>query len=251
MKPKIIAGNWKNKVPYGISVRGYVNSVAKTCSNSNNSVILCPHFLAIQEIAKMCKDKLFVGAQNVHYSDDRTCTGEIPASVLHDYGASYVLIGHSERRHYFKEQNIDIVEKLISSIKYGLKPILCVGEEQQQHKAHITSEIISLQVKYGLSVVNAEQAKDLIIAYEPVWSIGSGNIPTYDNINNVITLIRNIIDSVYENGLSDNIYVLYGGSVNDKNAAALIQNTCIDGFLVGGASLQIDSFKEIIQATHV
>jgi triosephosphate isomerase len=213
-------------------------------------VIVCPPYTSLLEAYSLLKDtKIKIGAQNMHFESSGAFTGEISASMLKSVGCEYVILGHSERRTIFGETDELINSKIKKANSSGLKPIFCVGELLEEREAGITEKVIEKQIRSGLKEISPEEMGNLIIAYEPVWAIGTGKTASPEQAEEVHKFIRGLINDKYGTSVSDKIVIQYGGSVNNKNARELLSQKDIDGALVGGASLKADAFIEIIQAT--
>jgi triosephosphate isomerase len=251
MRKPFIAGNWKMNTNSQTSAELAEGIVAKTSEAAKKSVhvAVCPPFVYLQNVVNaLRKSGVAVGAQDVYYEKDGAFTGEISVSMLKDIGCSYVLCGHSERRHVIGETDELMNKKIAAAIMGGLLPIFCVGELIEQRKASKTEEVVTQQVKKGLAGLNTEKASAVTIAYEPVWAIGTGLTATPQQAQEVHSLIRKLLGQMYDAKLADEIRILYGGSVKPGNAAELMGQEDIDGLLVGGASLKADDFVAIIQA---
>jgi len=249
MKKQFIAGNWKMNLTMD-EARGLAG---KLCDESVNAdavdIGVFPAFVFLRDICKILSDsKVYVGAQNMYLEESGAFTGEVSGAMLRDTGCTHVIIGHSERRTIFRETNSMVNSKIKAALSCGLKPIMCVGEKQEERDADKTNEVVGNQLSEGLEGLTSEQAKELTIAYEPVWAIGTGKTATPEQANEVHTFIRNTIGSKYENNTAQSIRIQYGGSVNSKNADELLGQPEIDGALVGGASLEPGSFLDIISA---
>jgi triosephosphate isomerase (TIM) len=250
MRRKVIAGNWKMNA----DLKETQNLLSKLSSglsmnNLNCDVIVCPPFTSLFEAYSLLKDtNIKIGAQNMYFESSGAYTGEISANMLKSIGCEYVILGHSERRSIFGETDELINKKIKKAIESGLKPIFCVGELLEERESGITEKIIEKQIKSGLNEISSEEMKKLIIAYEPVWAIGTGKTASPAQAQEVHQFIRNLIDEKYGASISNNIIIQYGGSVNANNASELLFQKDIDGALVGGASLKADSFIGIIQA---
>jgi triosephosphate isomerase len=190
------------------------------------------------------------GAQNVHFEKKGAFTGEISADMLLEAGAEYVIVGHSERRQYFGETDLTVNRRARAALDAGLKVILCLGEVLEQRQAGITEEVVSLQTKLDLAGIPAEQMKDLVIAYEPVWAIGTGLTATPDQAEEVCALIRRVVAGLYGEAVAEGLTIQYGGSMNDGNAAELLGKVDVDGGLIGGASLVPEKFARIVEAAQ-
>ena len=243
----MIAGNWKmNKLPEeGKKLAGEIVSLAKdaTCE-----VVVCPTLAACSEVANVVKNtNIGLGAQNMHFEDKGAFTGEVSADMLLALGAGYVIIGHSERREYFAETDETVNKKVLKAIEKGLVPILCVGETLEQRKSGVTNEFVAGQVKAALKDVSSIESSHIVIAYEPIWAIGTGETATPEQAEEVCALIRETLSSMFGRA-SEKTRILYGGSMNAKNAKELLAKENIDGGLIGGASLVAEDFLTIINA---
>ena len=245
MRKWIVAGNWKmhNTVGESIALAQAIKEGAKGIQNGE--VVIAPPFTSLSSVGEAIKgSQVFLAAQNMHYEDKGAFTGEIAPGMLTDLGCTYVLIGHSERRKYFFERDEDINLKVKKALAVGLKPILCVGETEDERVKGVTQVVVEKQIKKALSGV--EKIDNVVIAYEPVWAIGTGKVATSAQAEEVHSFIRSILKALYGD-VSKNIRILYGGSVTKDNIGELIGMENIDGALVGGASLKPDAFLGIIQ----
>ena len=210
-------------------------------------VVLCPPFTTLSEVAEvLVESDIGLGAQNMHWQDEGAFTGEISGQMLKDAGCQYVIIGHSERRQFFGETNETVNKKLKTALKYGLTPIVCVGENLQEREANKTFAVIQDHLKNGLVDISVEQMGKIVIAYEPVWAIGTGKTATGEQAQEVHKYIRDLFRQMYGDDLAETVRIQYGGSVKPENIAELMAKPDVDGALVGGASLKIDTFKEIV-----
>ena len=239
-RKKIIAGNWKmNKTPS--EAVELVKTLAPLVQNPDVDVVYCVPAIDICPVAEAIKgSNVKLGAENMYCEDKGAYTGEISAAMLKDAGVEYVILGHSERRGYFGETSEDINKKMKQAIKYGITPIMCCGESLEQREQGITIDWIRMQLKIALQGVSADQAKGMVIAYEPIWAIGTGKTATTGQAEEVCKAIRQLIQELYDRKTANAIRIQYGGSVNAKNAAELFAEPDIDGGLVGGASLKAD-----------
>ena len=247
----VIAGNWKmNMLPS--EVRPYAERLrALAPANRACDIVLCvPHVLIPAAVAAFrdSRNRVFVGAQNLNEHPSGAFTGEVSAAMLADAGATYVIIGHSERRTYFREMDAIVNEKVSAALGAGLRPIICVGETLAQRELGITDDLITLQVKTALSGVPADKMRRIIIAYEPVWAIGTGKTATAEQAEEVCSHIRAVLRSLYGARTARAVTIQYGGSMNGGNAAELLAMPDIDGGLIGGASLTPEKFIEVIAA---
>lgn len=251
MRRYVIAGNWKmNQTP--TETRSFIKTLAPLVKGKDNcDIVLCVPFVDIWVAAEEAAgSNIHIGGQNVHFEEKGAFTGEISADMLRDVNAEYVIIGHSERRQYFGETDETVNKRLKAALAHGLKVILCVGEMLDARQAGITEEIVSMQVKLDLAGVSADELKNVIIAYEPVWAIGTGLTATPEQADETCGTIRAVIAKLYGKAAADKIIIQYGGSMNDKNAADLLAKENIDGGLIGGASLKPDAFTAIVSAAQ-
>ncbi|MDO5556798.1 MAG: triose-phosphate isomerase [Clostridia bacterium] len=247
-RKKIIAGNWKmNMLPDEAMqfIQGLTNIAEK---HSEIEIILCvPYTDLFYALMAAQNTKIKIGAQNMHWEEKGAFTGEISGKMLEPIGVEYVIIGHSERRAYFAETDETVNKKVKSALKYNLKPIICVGETLEQRLKGETDSIIRRQVKNAFEQIEEEDLKQIIIAYEPIWAIGTGKTATAQEADDTISIIRQEIQQLYSKEAAKNIIIQYGGSVNSKNAKELFEKQNIDGALIGGASLNLEEFIRIIQ----
>jgi triosephosphate isomerase len=247
----IIAGNWKMNKTAGETKKFAEELKALMPKAKWCDVVVCVPAVNIQTAIKAFKDtRISVGAQNVFYEKSGAYTGEVSADMLKDLGVKYVIIGHSERRQYFGETDTTVNKKVHAALDAGLHPIICVGESLEQREMGITMELVALQVKAALSGVSAEKVRRCVIAYEPVWAIGTGKTATAEQAAEVCTLIRATIRHLYGARIARSITVQYGGSMKPSNAAELLAQPDIDGGLIGGASLKSGEFVEIVNAAN-
>lgn len=245
---KLAAGNWKmNKTP-GEAVE-FINELKEKVAGAKNEVLVCPPEICLDAVVKAAKGtNIGVGAQNMHFEDSGAFTGELSPLMLCDLGIKYVIIGHSERRQYFAETDDIVNKKVLAAFRHGLIPILCVGESLSQREDGVTNELLRLQVKIALRGVPKEDARKIVIAYEPIWAIGTGRNATTEQANDACFEIRKCLMDIYDEETANSVRILYGGSVNAQNSADLFACKDIDGCLVGGASLKADSFTVIANA---
>ena len=225
----------------------FITRLSESVRNTENEIVLCvPYTDLFYSLLTAQDTKIRIGAQNMHWEETGAYTGEVSGKMLQVINVEYVIIGHSERRQYFNETDETVNKKVKAAFKYNLKPIVCVGESLEQKESGITNEIITNQTKLALEGLSKEQVKNVIIAYEPIWAIGTGKTATSEDANNSIKQIRNKIKELYGEEVSEQVSILYGGSVKGSNAKELFKTSDIDGALVGGASLNVLEFKEII-----
>ena len=248
MRKTVVAGNWKmNKTP---SQTGeFIKELAPAVKDVKAEVVACVPFVCLSAAIDAAKGtNIKIGAQNLHFEDSGAYTGEVSADMLSSMGVEYVIIGHSERRQYFAETDVTVNKKLLKAIEKGLKPIVCVGESLEEREQGITIDLLRSQVKIAFMNVSAKDAAKTIIAYEPIWAIGTGKTATNEQANEVCAAIREVIGELYGSAVADELIVQYGGSVKPSNAAELFGMSDIDGGLVGGASLKVDDFSAIVGA---
>lgn len=248
MRKPLIAGNWKMFKSLDEVNAFAADFVDKVSDITDRDMLICPPYTYIQSLAGACKGSpVKIGSQNVFWEDQGAYTGEISAPMLKSIGAEYAIIGHSERRQYFSETDETVNKRLVAALSGELIPIVCVGETLDQREAGKTFDVVGTQIRQGLKGIDAEQAKTIVIAYEPVWAIGTGKTATPEMAQEVHAYIRSVISELLEAEIADNMRVLYGGSVKGDNVDALMAQKDIDGALVGGASLDAASFERIIR----
>jgi len=220
----------------------------KSIAYNNVDIVIAPPYTALTAVHEVIKDsKIKMSAQNIHWAEEGAYTGEVSTLMLESTGCVYTIIGHSERRQYFSETDAIINKKLLKTLSSKLLPILCVGETLEQRKSGKTEQVVDLQVRQALANVDPEKMKRVTIAYEPVWAIGTGENATPEQAQEVHAFIRNLISELYNFETASSLRIQYGGSVKPSNAVELLHQPDIDGALIGGASLKIDSFLEIIK----
>ena len=246
MRRKVIAGNWKmNMLPN--EAMAFIEGLAPLVKNSDAEVILCvPYTDLFYSLLTAQDTNIKIGAQNMHWEESGAYTGEVSGKMLKSIGVEYVIIGHSERRQYFNETDETVNKKIKSAFANELKPIVCVGETLEQRETGKAEEIITGQTKIALDGLTEEQVENTIIAYEPIWAIGTGKTATAEDANNSIKAIRNEIAKNYGQNIADKVIIQYGGSVKASNAKELFSTSDIDGGLVGGASLKVEEFANIV-----
>lgn len=250
MRKKVIAGNWKmNNDLYGTI--NLISDLKKELNEKNveADVIICPPFTSLETASTLLKDSTIkLGAQNMYLEESGAFTGEVSVSMLKSVGCEYVILGHSERRTIFSEGDQVINKKIKTAIKFGLKPIFCIGETLEEREKGITFKVVETQVQNGLKDLSESDLSNLIIAYEPVWAIGTGRNATPQQAQEVHQFIRGLISKLYSPNFARQLVIQYGGSVKADNAKELLSQPDIDGALVGGACLNADSFAKIINA---
>lgn len=247
MRKKIVAGNWKmNKTPK--EAVELAEMLKPKMVTDNAQVVFCVPYVDLIPVAETIKGtNILLGAENLHFEDKGAYTGEISAPMLKEIGVECVVIGHSERREYFAETDETVNKKVVKALEYGLTPIMCCGESLAEREDGITIEKIRIQIKKGLKGLTPEQAQKVVIAYEPIWAIGTGKVATTQQAQEVCHAIRVVLSELFGETAAEEISILYGGSVSAANAAELFKMEDIDGGLVGGASLKED-FETIVKA---
>ena len=246
MRKKVIAGNWKMNMLPDQTIR-FIDELAPLVKDTKNEVILCvPYTDLFYALLTAQNTNIKIGAQNMHWEESGAYTGEVSGKMLKSIGVEYVIIGHSERRAYFGETDETVNKKIKAAFANELKPIVCVGESLQEKEDGKTEEIITSQTRLALDGLNHEQVKNTIIAYEPIWAIGTGKTATSEDANNSIKAIRGQIEKIYGKDVADEVIIQYGGSVKSANVQELFMTSDIDGALVGGASLKTEEFEKIV-----
>ncbi|MCX5710795.1 MAG: triose-phosphate isomerase [Candidatus Omnitrophica bacterium] len=248
MRKTIIAGNWKlfKTIPEAIDLANGIKRELLDCVNVD--VVLCPVYTALSEVAEIIQDTdIKLGAQDLYWQDEGAFTGEVSGKMLLDAGCSYVIIGHSERRQFFAETNETVNKKIKAALKIGLTPIVCCGEMLAEREAGNTFKVLDDHIKNGLTGLSEEEALKIVIAYEPVWAIGTGKTASPIQAQEAHKYIRDQLAKLYNKDTADAIRLQYGGSVKPENITELMKQPDVDGALVGGASLQVASFSEIVK----
>ena len=246
MRKAIIAGNWKmNKTP--AQAAELIEGIIPLAKDSDCDVVICPPFVDLCKAVKMTEGtNIHVGAQNVHWAESGAYTGEISAAMLKELGVEYVIIGHSERREYFGETDETVNLRTKAAIAAGLIPIVCVGESLEQRENGETDALVTMQINKGLDGIAASDVKNMVIAYEPIWAIGTGKTATDEQANETIGVIRGAIEKMYGKEVSDKVRIQYGGSMKPANVKGLMAQSEIDGGLIGGAALKAEDFGKLI-----
>jgi len=247
MRKPLMAGNWKMNKTVSEAV-DFANSLKLALRDAQDvDAVICPAFVALSEVSKILDgSSAELGAQNMYMQESGAYTGEISPLMLKELGCKYVIIGHSERREYFGENNKLVNDKIKLALKYQLRPILCVGETLSEYQNSQTIDIVKIEIREGLAGIDEEQMSQVAIAYEPIWAIGTGKTATPDDANRVHKIIRKIISEMFDAKTGEKTRIQYGGSVKPDNISALMEKSDIDGALVGGASLSAESFIRII-----
>jgi len=247
MRKPIIAGNWKmnNTMEEALAL---VDELKSMVADSECEVVVCPTFVHLMEVAKALHGtNIKVGAQNMHFEESGAFTGEVSAAMLKELEVSYVILGHSERRQYFGETDEAVNKKIKTAFRHGLVPIVCCGETLSEREEGITEEVLGMQIKIGLKGLSQEEIEALVVAYEPVWAIGTGKTASDEQANETIGYVRSVIAGIYGQEAADKVRIQYGGSVKPSTIKQQMAQPHIDGALVGGASLKASDFAEIVK----
>ena len=246
MRRKVIAGNWKMNMLPNEAIK-FIDELTPLVKDTENEVILCvPYTDLFYSLLVAQNTNIKIGAQNMHFEESGAYTGEVSGKMLKSIGVQYVIIGHSERRQYFAETDGTVNKKIKAAFKYELKPIVCVGESLEQRDAGKANEIVTDQIEKALEGLTDDQVINTIVAYEPIWAIGTGKTATAEDANEMTKTIRNKIADIYGQNVAEKVIIQYGGSVKSSNAKELFSMSDIDGGLVGGASLKSDEFAKIV-----
>lgn len=246
MRKPIIAGNWKmyKTIPDAVA---FVDAIKDKVTGTDVEVVLCAPYTLLAPLKQAAAGTCIkVGAQNMHFEEEGAFTGEIAPKMLKELGVDYVIIGHSERRQYFNETDETVNKKVLKALEHGILPIMCCGETLEQREAGETKALVKEQVVAGLKAVSADAVKSVVIAYEPIWAIGTGRTASSADANDVIAYIREVLADVYGAEVSEEVRIQYGGSVKPENVSEIMNESDIDGALVGGASLKPDSYVELV-----
>jgi len=248
MRTPVIAGNWKMNKTVAEAVALASEIKEKVAGVENVKIIVCPVFTAVKSVADVLKGtNVKVGAQDMYWETSGAFTGEVSGEMLLEAGAEYVIIGHSERRQYFGETNETVNKKLKKALAIGLKPIVCIGETLADRESGATEAVVEKQVREGFVGLTAEEMKGTIIAYEPVWAIGTGKTATAEQAEAVHAFVRNLVSQLWDKETADAVVIQYGGSMKPENVASLLAQPDIDGGLIGGAALKADSFEKLVK----
>jgi triosephosphate isomerase len=253
MRKTIIAGNWKMYKTIGQAIElanGLKRELFKI-EPENMDIVICPVFAALSEVSEVISESnIKLGAQDIYWEDEGAFTGEVSAPMIKDAGCSFVIIGHSERRQYFHETNESVNKKVKAALKHGLTPIMCVGETLAEREKDKTFDVLKDHVNNGLSGLTSQEALKIVIAYEPVWAIGTGKTATPAQAQEAQKYIRDLLIKLYNKDTASSIRIQYGGSVKPENIEEIMMQPDVDGALVGGASLKVESFSEIIKKAY-
>jgi len=248
MRRSIIAGNWKMNKSSAEAVEFVLDLKKKIINVDDREIVVCPPFTALSAVAKALDGTTIkLGAQNLYFQDSGAYTGEISGIMIREVGCQYVIVGHSERRNIFKETNEDVNKKILAAQKFGLIPIVCLGEKLDERESGSTFNVIEHQFLGSLKEIMDNKISKLVIAYEPVWAIGTGKTATPAQAEEIHAFIRQLLIKCYGDKAASQIRILYGGSVSPENIGELMRQINVDGVLVGGASLKADSFEKIVK----
>ena len=245
MRKPIIAGNWKMNKTIEETIE-FINEIKDKLNDDKVEAVICAPFTVLKDLKEATKGtNIKVGAQNMHYAENGAFTGEVSATMLKEIGMDYVIIGHSERRQYFNETNEACNKKVLKALEVGINPILCCGETLEQREANETKNICKTQVEEALKDIDVNDISKVVIAYEPIWAIGTGKTATSEDANDVISYIRKVVARLYGEK-SNEVRIQYGGSVKPQNVAEIMAQSDIDGALVGGASLAANDYIQLV-----
>lgn len=245
MRKPIIAGNWKMNKTIAEALE-FVNEVKDKVQNNKVEAVICAPFTLLKDLKEATKGtNIKIGAQNMHYEESGAFTGEISPAMLKELNIDYVVIGHSERREYFNETDETVNKKVLKALEVGIDPILCCGETLEERESGKTKEVCKVQVEKALENVKKEDLSKVVIAYEPIWAIGTGKTATSEDANDVIKYIREVVANLYGE-LANEVRIQYGGSVKPQNVAEIMSQSDIDGALVGGASLASSDYTQLV-----
>ncbi len=245
MRKPIIAGNWKMNKTIAETIE-FINEIKDKLNDDKVEALICAPFTVLKDLKDATKGtNIKVGAQNMHYAENGAFTGEVSAPMLKELGMDYVIIGHSERRQYFNETNEACNKKVLKALEVGINPILCCGETLEQREANETKNICKVQVEEALKDVDVNDISKVVIAYEPIWAIGTGKTATSEDANDVISYIREVVAGLYKDKANE-VRIQYGGSVKPQNVAEIMAQSDIDGALVGGASLAANDYIQLV-----
>lgn len=246
MRKPIIAGNWKMNMTIASGVE-FVKTVAPSVSDTDVEAVICAPFIMLKDLKAAAEGtSIKIGAQNMHFEESGAYTGEVSVHMLKEIGVDYVIIGHSERRQYFAETDETVNKKALKALEYGILPIVCCGETLEEREADKTKDVVKTQIVGALKDIKAEDLSKVVIAYEPIWAIGTGKTSSSADANDVIMYIREVVRDLYNEEVSEEIRIQYGGSVKPSNVEEIMNESDIDGALVGGASLEADGYVQLV-----
>lgn len=250
MRKHVIAGNWKMHKT-ATEIEQFMDGLHLDLDGEKTEAVICAPFLYVKDMAERAKNSsLHIGAQTMHFEESGAYTGEVSAPMLTDIGVSHVIIGHSERRMYFGETDETVQKKTVQALAHNLTPIVCVGESLEQRENGETNAFVGTQVKNALKDISHEDIAQIIIAYEPIWAIGTGKTASSTDANEVCAYIRKVVSELSNEETANHVIIQYGGSVKPDNIQELLSQSDIDGALVGGASLEAESFQALIEASN-
>jgi triosephosphate isomerase (TIM) len=248
MRKPLIAGNWKMNKTITESISLVKELIDFVKGYEETEIVICPPFTSLWVTKELVGDtNILLGAQNMYYKDEGAYTGEISASMLQNIGCDYVILGHSERREYFHETSQEVALKVRQALSFSIKPIICVGEKLEERESGSARDVVKEEVEAIFEVLKPQDATKVVFAYEPIWAIGTGKSATSSDANDMIKYIRNLLKDKFGEKISDQIRILYGGSVKPENVKELMSQPDIDGALVGGASLKALSFSRLVK----
>jgi triosephosphate isomerase len=248
MRKPLIAGNWKMNKTITESISLVKELIDFVKGYQETEIVICPPYTSLWVTKELVGDtNIYLGAQNMYYKDEGAYTGEISASMLQNIGCEYVILGHSERREYFNETSQEVALKVRQALSFGIKPIICVGEKLEERESGSAKDVVREEVEAIFEVLKPQDAAKVVFAYEPIWAIGTGKSATSSDANDMIKYIRELLKAKYSEKISDQIRILYGGSVKPENIKELMTESDIDGALVGGASLKALTFSRLIK----
>ena len=246
MRRPIIAGNWKMHKTINEAVE-FVNDIKDKVNNTDVEVVICAPFTLLKDLkAAATGTNIKIGAQNMHFEESGAFTGEVSPMMLKELDMDYVIIGHSERRQYFNETDETVNKKILKALEHDINPILCVGETLEERESNKTKEVVKIQTEMALKNVDSNKVENIVIAYEPIWAIGTGKTSSSEDANEVISYIREVVRDLYNEEISEEVRIQYGGSVKPSNVSEIMNESDIDGALVGGASLVAKDYVDLV-----
>ncbi|BEP28748.1 triose-phosphate isomerase [Helicovermis profundi] len=246
MRIPIIAGNWKMNMTIKEGIE-FIGKIKPSVKGTDVEVLICAPYVMLKDLVEAAKgSNVKIGAENMHYEEKGAFTGEISPLMLKEIDVDYVILGHSERRQYYNETDETVNKKLVKALEFKISPIVCVGETLDQREGDLTKDVCKVQIEGAFNNINQDDVEKIVIAYEPIWAIGTGKTATSEEANEVIMYIRNVIKGLYDEETSEKVRIQYGGSVKPSNVEEIMNESDIDGALVGGASLKADSFVELV-----
>ncbi len=248
MRKPLVVGNWKMNKTVTESIALIKELIDLVKDYQETEVVICPPFTSLWVAKELIQDtNIILGAQNVYFQNDGAYTGEVSARMLRNIGCNYVILGHSERREYFKESSLDVAKKVRQALDFGLNPIVCVGEKLEEREKGKARDIVNEEIEAIFPILKLPDVVKIVFAYEPIWAIGTGKSATAQDANEMIQYIRLLLTTKYSKEIADQVRILYGGSVNPQNIKSLMAESDIDGALVGGASLEALTFSKLVK----